>query len=230
MGPFTQPTPKMQPSYSYEDHEAVDAVQRADKDACAQAVQRLHASVLAGDIDGMRAAFVGRGGYRLGLANAHGQLEYLVLEATLNDARLPLTLLGIFFAELGGRYLVEPAYGICVFSFVIQLEANRAPHFDDAHAAARYAERVVDVVRYLAEALSMPVPPTRPFALRACAPPMPLLEMARKAGAWATYATLAPYVGAQAAALDTDPARDNAYSAYWRAQLLDLSRLRLNGA
>jgi len=209
----------------------VERLVQASRTALTDARRRFGDSVWEGDLDGIRQAFQGRDGYLLGLSNAHGDLEYTVLQAVLRDTqKRPLKVLRVFFEELGiGRYITDPAHNVCVFSLVISIDANRRPVLINKQEVAQHSDHVANIVRFMVEALRMPVPRTRPFTLPAIrGETAPLLELARNAGAWAAYAALAPYV---AGADETDllvtssdtlvtPPNFSRYNAYWLARLL----------
>ena len=231
---------KSQDDEKEEDYAAVDVLERESQRVRLQAIRRMRESVREGDLNGLRAAFEGVSGYQLGLTNSHGDLEYMVLEDTLRNARLPLSVLGVFFGELGvGRYMVNPTYNVCVFSLIIQLDGG-GEHIESEEEAAAWSNRLIEVVRYMVETLGMPVPHTRPFAMCPYGNLAPLLELARQSSAWASYAAFAPYASSAAAADDaaaaaatatdlllltqtigkTPFAPRDAYNDYWVARLL----------
>jgi hypothetical protein len=178
-----------------DDDEVAEALNEASLTAISDAQERFLESVQSGDGDRLRAAFQGPDSYLLGLNNAHGRLETILLEEALRTP-MDLQLLWVFFKELGvGRFMVDLSGNVCVFSVVIGLDEQIAREtVYNLEDAARHSERVAEVVRYLVETLSMPVPRRRPFHVRPIDEAAPLLVLARREDAWASYAALARYV------------------------------------
>jgi hypothetical protein len=175
--------------------DAAHALYQESTDAISKAMTRFEGSVRTSDINRMRAIFQDVDGYLLGLNNTHGHLETILIEEALRT-RMDLNMLWVFFKELRvGRYLVDPAFNVCVFSIVIRIddlithERVHNPEF-----AAQHIARVAEVVHYMVNALGMPVPRDRPFRLHVNSLERPLLELALLVGAWASYAALVPHV------------------------------------
>ena len=175
--------------------DTANALYRESEGAISKAMTRFEDSVRMGDINRMRAIFQDVDGYLLGLNNTHGNLETILIEAALRT-RMDLNMLWVFFKERRvGRYLVDPAFNVCVFSIVIRIddlithERVHNPEF-----AAQHIARVAEVVHYMVEALGMPVPRDMPFRLHVNSRSAPLLELALLVGAWASYAALVPHV------------------------------------
>jgi hypothetical protein len=149
----TQKQQKQTQKKKEEDYATVDALERDSQSVRWQAIRRMRESVCESDLNGLRAAFEGVSGYQLGLSNAHGDLEYMVLEDILrHNTRSPLSVLGVFFGELGvGRYMVNPTYNVCVFSLIIQLDGG-GEHIESEEEAAAWSNRLIEVVRYMVDA------------------------------------------------------------------------------
>ena len=158
------------------------------------ALVQLAAAVRAGDIDAMRAAYQGKKAFYIGIASAYGQSELLVVGEILKNSDLSLDILGVFFGELGGRFMVDGQHNICVFSMLANMECTK--HIDQAEEVERRASRIIEVVRYLVEKLGMPIRQRHEYSLQPSftGHQAPLLELARDAGAWACYAAFAQFI------------------------------------
>jgi hypothetical protein len=189
------------------------------------ALTRLTDAVRAGDIDAMRAAYSGIGGFHLGLGAVHGHTEYIVLRETLRNEAVPLDLLGVFFRELGGRFIIDAQYDVCVFSELVMLdEEHQGFHYADREAEKeRWSMRMAEIVRYLVDELRMPILMQyeyrlRPFTTRTGT----LLQLAWDTHSWACYFAFARYIPrprTDAACLERCVTQDNAYHRYWARRL-----------
>jgi hypothetical protein len=138
-----------QPTAEDIDTERALQLREKETDQRCVAFQLLRLAVQAGDIDAMRAAFDGNNGFLLGLGSSHGHSEKLVLEEIFNNCDLPLELLGVFFRELGGRFIVDPGYNVCVFSLLVLLDYSH--YAEEEGRVKRWESRMAEVVRYLVE-------------------------------------------------------------------------------
>ena len=119
------------------------------------ALMRLREAVQNGDLDAMRVAYGGGNGFRIGLEAAYGSPEKMVLTEVLSNSNLSLEILGVFFRELGGRFMVDQKYGVCVFSMLIDIECSTNFHQDEE--IERWTVRMAEVVEYLVDELEMPI-------------------------------------------------------------------------
>jgi hypothetical protein len=195
----------------------------ADRDA---ALARLTDAVRAGDIDAMRAAYSGIGGFHLGLGAVHGHTEHIVLRETLDNEAVPLDLLGVFFRELGGRFMVDAQYNVCVFSKLIMLDDEHQRFRSDQEAEEeRWSMRMTTIVRYLVDELHMPIRTQYAYYLRPlCTHSGTLLQLAWDTHSWACYFAFAQYIPRQST--DTScfercvaVTQDNAHHRYWAKRL-----------
>jgi hypothetical protein len=206
---------------------ALRAAEMADRDA---AVVRLRMAVRAGDVDAMRAACAGKGGVLLGLAAGHGYIEHVVLEETLSSSEaVPLEdVLGVFFRELGGRFMVDAQYNVCVFSKLILLDTDhhRQTRTEEEAVHGRWAARMGEVVRFLVEELHFPIRMRFEYCARPLTAVAPLMTLAWDAHAWACYFAFARFVPAPRSEADclaviVGNGIDDAYVRYWAGRLGD---------
>ena len=143
--------------------------------------------------------YMAANGYRIGndADNSYGYGERVVLEEALRDATLPLERVGLFFRELGGRFMVSPIHDVCVFSVLVQIDQahHHPPNAALPPDSERWAARMAEVVRYLVEEAGMPMDAAHGYRAvpEMYMPRQTLLVMARKASAWAAYAAFRPY-------------------------------------
>jgi hypothetical protein len=168
---------------------------------------RFRAALRSGAPEQLR-AFMARDGYRLGNAEWEGGFgEHVALDEALRDEAMPLEMIGLFFRELGGRFIVSSRFVMCVFSLLIQIDNERwveprhprnagLPMDDDA--AARWAARMAELVRYLVEEEGLQMPIRMPHRYRARAwgtyPLSDLMDLARTGTAWAAYCAFGQYL------------------------------------
>jgi hypothetical protein len=157
------------------------------------AFTRLRLAVQSGNIDAMRAAFDGINGFLIGLWSSRGQSESVVFEEILKNCDLSLDLLGVFFRELGGRFIVDSECNVCVFSLLVLLDNSR--YAGEEGDVKRWESRMAEVVRYLVEELNMPIRMWQHYRIRPGGRSNTLLGLARDASSWACYAAIAPYYG-----------------------------------
>jgi hypothetical protein len=148
-----------------------------------------------------------------------------VLRETLDNEAVPLDLLGVFFRELGGRFMIDVQHNVCVFSKLVMLdEDHKQFHYSDQEAdEERWSMRMAEIVRYLADELRMPILMQheyrlRPFTTRTGT----LLQLAWDTHSWACYFAFARYIPRQrtdASCLEQCVAQDNAYHRYWARRL-----------
>jgi hypothetical protein len=204
---------------------ALRVTDTAGRDA---AIVRLRMAVRAGDVDAMREAYAGKGGFLLGLSAGHGYTEHVVLEETLNNEAVPMEeVLGIFFRELGGRFVVDDQYNVCVFSKLILLDTDhyrqtRFTHEEAVHE--RWAARMGEVVRFLVEKLHFPIRMQFEYCARPLTTAAPLMKLAWDAEAWACYFAFAQFVPAPRSDADclakiVGNGFNDAYVRYWVGRL-----------
>ena len=150
------------------------------------AFNRLRLAVRAGDINAMKAAYEGKNGFLIGTGSMCGYSERIVFEEVLKNSDFPLDILGVFFRDLGGRFIVDIPHNVCVFSMLVMLECEKRT--DQVEEVERWASRIAEVVRYLVEELNYPIRMKQGYCIR----PMtghyaPLLSLARDSEAWACY-------------------------------------------
>ena len=163
------------------------------------AFARLRQAVSAGDIDAMRAAYAGNNGFLLGTGALHGVTEHLVLTEVMDNSNLSLELLGVFFNELGGRFIVDLQYNICVFSMLLQIESSKV--ILEEEEAERWTLRLTEVVRYLVEKLEMPIRMTQRYSMRPLTADGTLMELALHSDCWACYTAFSQYIPAPTSSL-----------------------------
>ena len=156
------------------------------------AFARLRRAVIAGDMDAMRAAYAGNNGFLIGTGALHGGTEYLVLTEIMENSDLSLEVLGLFFNELGGRFLVDQQYNVCVFSMLLHIESSKV--IFEEEEAERWTLRVAEVVRYLVEKLKMPIRMTCRFCMRPLTADGTLMELAMDSGSWACYTAFSQFI------------------------------------
>jgi hypothetical protein len=158
------------------------------------ALARLREAIKAGDIDAMRAAFQGKNGFIIGTGALHGYTERLVITEVLRleTSTRSLELLSVFFKELGGRFMVDERYDVCVFSMLIEIEGTKYIH--DAEEAERWTLRLAEVVRHLVEKLEYPIHMTVSYSVRPVSRSAPLMDLVLQSGAWACYMAFAQFI------------------------------------
>jgi hypothetical protein len=156
------------------------------------AFKRLREAVRAGNIEAMRAAYEGKNGFLIGTGSSLGYSEFVVLEEVLKNSDISLELLGVFFNELGGRFMVDKAHNVCVFSMLIQMECTT--YITQAEEVERRALRMAEVVRYLVETIGYPIRMKVMYAMRPLTTPGRLIMLAMDAGAWACYTAFAQFI------------------------------------
>ena len=139
----------------------------------------------------MCAAFNRINGFLIGLWSSRGQSESVVFEEILKNCDLSLDLLGVFFRELGGRFIVDSESNVCVFSLLVLLDNSR--YAGEEGDVKRWESRMAEVVRYLVEELNMPIRMWQHYRIRPGGRSNTLLGLARDASSWACYAAIAPY-------------------------------------
>jgi hypothetical protein len=153
---------------------------------------RLREAVRAGSIDAMRAAYAGNNGFLIGTGAAHAHSERVVLTGVLENSAVPLELLGVFFNELGGRFIVDGIHNVCVFSLLVQIECTT--HITQDVEVERWTLRMAEVVRYLVEKIGFPIRMRIMYAMRPFATPRMLMMLAMNSGAWACYTAFAQFM------------------------------------
>ena len=152
---------------------------------------RFLAVVRAGDIDALRSVFEGRAVLILG-GESQGRLEQTVLTEVMNNSGIRLDLLGVFFKELGGRFMVDARYGMCVFSMLIMIDC--AKNIVQVEEVERWTVRMAEVVRYLVENVGYPIRMRQEYRVRPLATTGTLMTLARDTGAWASYMAFAQFI------------------------------------
>ncbi len=166
-------------------------------------VARFRAALRSGNPAELR-AFMARHGYRLGSGEEEG--EHMVLDEAMRDEHMPLEMVGLFFRELGGRFMLSQHFHVCVFSALINIDDNRwvqerdprnagLPTDDDA--LERWTARMAALVRYLVEDLRMPIRMPHSYRRRNWVTTLgfaPLIVLARQASGWAAYCAFRQYV------------------------------------
>jgi len=184
------------PSVPCEAHDADRALQLSDAEnlECKAALARLRGAVKAGDMKAMRAAFKDKNGFLIGTGASHGYTERLVINEVLEleNGNCPLKLLTVFFKELGGRFMVDASYGVCVFSMLIEIESTK--YIPDAEEAERWTLRLAQVVRHLVVKVQYPIRMRFSYSVRPVASAAPLMDLALQSGAWACYMAFAQFI------------------------------------
>jgi hypothetical protein len=140
----------------------------------------------------MKAAYEGKNGFIIGTGSTCGYSERVVLEEVLKNSDLPLDILGVFFRDLGGRFIVDIPHNVCVFSMLIMMECEKRT--DQVEEVERWASRIAEVVRYLVEELKYPIRMKQGYSIRALTGHYaPLLPLARDSEAWACYTAFSQF-------------------------------------
>ena len=148
-------------------------------------------------------AFITSHGSHLGRGSEEGVCERIVLELAMqNEGDSTLKMIGLFFRELGGRFMISSRFDVCVFCLLIQIDHARwlrsTGTVDDLNAAVDlWTARMAEVVRYLVEDLRFPIRlPDHNFSMYSISYgqlKQPLMQLARNAGAWSVYCAFGQY-------------------------------------
>lgn len=156
------------------------------------AFKRLCDAVRTGDIEAMRAVYEGKNGFLIGTGASSGYSESVVLTEVLKNSEIPLELLGVFFKELGGRFIVDRTYNVCVFSMLVQIECSA--HFAEADEVERWTLRMAEVVRYLVEKIGFPIRMKVLYAMRPLTTSRTLMMLAMESSVWACYTAFGQFM------------------------------------
>jgi hypothetical protein len=153
----------------------------------------LRLAVRAGDLNAMKAAYEGKNGFIIGTGSMHGYSERIVFEEVLNNSDLPLDILGVFFRDLGGRFIVDLQYHVCVFSMLIMMEYEKRTDQVEEEVE-RLSSRIAEVVLYLVDEIKYPIRMRESYRVRALnGHYAPLLQLARDSEAWACYTAFSQF-------------------------------------
>ena len=175
----------------------MEGIKALETDELTLALERVRSAVRGGNVDALRAAYEGRGGFQVGLSAQNGAPEKMVLLEMLRTPGAPLELLRVFFRELGGRFWVDPyrAYGVCVYSMLIEIETTAVDRdIVSEEEARRWEKRMMEIVGYMVETLDMPLPCHSILSLNRLEGH--LIDLAWHSSAWAAWAAFARYVPA----------------------------------
>ena len=190
--PFIRPATGLSPADEARDTERARELYDGAFQERDAALTRLRAAVRAGDVDAMRAAYQGRGAFLIGTQSLHGYSEETVMTEVLKNSDLPLELLGVLFNELGGRFMVDIQYNVCVFSMLVSIEGRA--RFSQVEETERWTLRMAEVVRFLVEKLEMPIRMPKEYCAYPLTTPSTLMQLALDSDGWACYTAFSQFI------------------------------------